>query len=122
LARLYGARDLDELRAEYERVASVYDHELAGPMDYRSPAAVADVCRRVLGREERILDIGAGTGLLGAALVDLGFTSIDGLDLSPAMLAEAASKGVYGELTEARLGERLPFERAACDSRRSCWE
>jgi len=85
-------------------------------MDYRSPAAVADVCSRLLECDGRILDVGAGTGLLGAALVDHGFSSPDGLDLSPAMLAEAARKDVYGELTEARLGERLPYETAAYDA------
>ena len=48
----------------------------------------------------RILDAGAGTGLLGAALVERGFTSLDALDLSPAMLAEAGRKGIYGSLVE----------------------
>ncbi len=85
-------------------------------MDYRSPAAVAAVCSRLLNRDARILDAGAGTGLLGVALVEDGFTRLDGLDLSPAMLAEAARKGAYGELTEARLGERLPYETGAYDA------
>jgi len=116
LARLYGARDLDELRTEYERIASVYDHELAGPMDYRSPAAVATVCSRLLERDATILDVGAGTGLLGAALVENGFTHVDGLDLSPAMLAEAARKSIYGTLTEARLGDSLPFGTGTYDA------
>jgi SAM-dependent methyltransferase len=64
----------------------------------------------------RILDAGAGTGLLGAALVERGFTSLDALDLSPAMLAEAGRKGIYGSLVEARLGERLPYDDAAYDA------
>lgn len=116
LARLYGARDLDELRAEYERIASVYDRELAGPIDYTSPSAVAEVCARLLARDARILDVGAGTGLLGAALVEHGFTSIDALDLSPAMLAVAESKGIYGSLVEGRLGDDLPYQTAAYDA------
>jgi SAM-dependent methyltransferase len=64
----------------------------------------------------RILDAGAGTGLLGAALVERGFTSLDALDLSPAMLAEAERKGIYGSLVETRLGERLPYDDAAYDA------
>ena len=120
LDRLYGARDLDELRAEYERIASVYDHELAGPLDYRSPSAVADACARLLEREARILDVGAGTGLLGEALVDLGFSKLDALDLSPAMLAEAEHKGVYGTLREARLGDPLAVESGAYDAVVAC--
>src|SRR5262245_11162265 len=108
LDRLYGAADLDELRTEYERIASVYDHDLAGPLDYRSPAVVAEACGRLLSRGARILDAGAGTGLLGVALAKLGFTWLDALDLSPAMLAVAEQKGVYRTLTEGRLGDRLP--------------
>lgn len=120
VSRLYGARDLDELREEYECIASVYDHELAGPSDYLSPAAMAAVCARLLERDVRILDVGAGTGLLGAALVDHGFRSLDALDLSPAMLAEAERKGIYNKLTEARLGERLPCETASYDAAVAC--
>jgi len=68
----------------------------------------------------RILDAGAGTGLLGVALVARGFTSLDALDLSPAMLAEAERKGVYGELREGRLGDPLPFADGAYDAVAAC--
>ena len=115
LERLYGARDLDELRGEYERIASAYEDELVDRMGYRSPQAVAAVVRRLLSSDARILDVGAGTGLLGVALADAGFSRLDGLDLSPAMLAEAARKHVYAELREGRLGERLDYETGAYD-------
>ena len=120
LDRLYGARDLDELRAEYERIASVYDHDLAGPRDYASPGAVAAVCSRLLSREDRVLDAGAGTGLLGVALAEAGFRKLDALDLSPAMLAEAERKGVYAELREGRLGDVLPYANDAYDAVVAC--
>ena len=84
-------------------------------MGYRSPAAVAGVARRLLPADARILDVGAGTGLLGVALADAGFASLDGLDLSPAMLAEAERKGVYGELREGRLGDELDYETGRYD-------
>ena len=70
----------------------------------------------MLSAEARILDAGAGTGLLGAALRDRGFRTLDGLDLSPAMLAEAGRKCVYRSLVEARLGEHLPYEAATYDA------
>jgi len=89
-------------------------------MDYRSPRAVAAVCSRLVERNARILDAGAGTGLLGAALLDHGFTLVDGLDLSPAMLAEAKRKGFYGELVEARLGDELPYVSGYYDAVVAC--
>jgi SAM-dependent methyltransferase len=85
-----------------------------------SPVATAAVCAGLLERGERILDAGAGTGLLGAVLVEHGFTQLDALDLSPAMLAEAARKGIYGTLTEGRLGDRLPYDSKAFDAVVAC--
>jgi MFS family permease len=116
LGRLYGAKDLDNLREEYDRIASGYDQALLDGMGYRSPQAVAEVARRLLEPEARILDAGAGTGLLGVALAEAGFSNLDGLDLSPAMLAEAARKNVYRDLREGRLGDRLDYETARYDA------
>jgi MFS family permease len=115
LDRLYGARNLTELRAEYDRIASAYDAELVDGMGYRSPAAVTAVARRLLPVEGRILDAGAGTGLLGAALAGVGFKRLDGLDMSPGMLEVAARKNVYGELREGRLGDELDYATGEFD-------
>jgi MFS family permease len=116
LARLYGARDLEELRAEYDRIAATYDAELVDGMGYRLPEAVAAVARRLLPLDAQILDVGAGTGLLGVALADAGFTRVDALDLSPGMLAQAARKDVYGDLREGKLGEELGYGSGAYDA------
>ena len=115
LGRLYGAHDLDELRSEYDRIASAYDGELVDGMGYRSPAAVTAVARRLLSPDALILDVGAGTGLLGVALAEAGFRRLDGLDLSEGMLAEARRKKVYGELREGRLGDALDYGAGAYD-------
>ena len=53
--------------------------------------------------------------MLGAALADAGFSRLDGLDLSPRMLAEARRKGVYGDLREGRLGGELDYESGRYD-------
>jgi MFS family permease len=115
LDRLYGARNLNELRAEYDRIASAYDAELVDGMGYRSPAAVTEVARRLVPVEARILDAGAGTGLLGVALADAGFTRLEGLDMSPGMLAVAARKNVYGDLRAGRLGDELDYRTGEFD-------
>ena len=120
LDRLYGAADLDELRSEYDNIATAYDSELVEGMGYRSPAAVATAVQKVMPTHARILDVGAGTGLLGAALAEAGFSRLDALDLSPHMLAEAGRKGVYTELREGRLGDELDYESGGYDGVVAC--
>jgi MFS family permease len=115
LDRLCGAADLDELRSEYDRIASAYDVGIGEAMGYGSPDAVAVVARRLLVPSALILDAGAGTGLLGVALARAGFRRVDALDMSTGMLGEAARKGVYRNLGEGTLGETLEFETASYD-------
>ena len=43
----------------------------------------------------RILDVGAGTGLVGVELCKRQFTNVDALDASDALLKEAEKKGIY---------------------------
>jgi SAM-dependent methyltransferase len=115
LDRLYAAGDLDELREEYDRIATSYDVEVGEDMSYASPRAVAAVAERLLERDARILDAGAGTGLLGEELAEAGFQRVDGLDMSSRMLGEAARKGVYRDLRTGTLGKPLGYETAAYD-------
>ena len=56
-------------------------------------------------KEIRILDAGAGTGIIGTMLVDLGYKNIDGLDISQKMLDLAAPKNVYKRLICAALSK-----------------
>jgi len=48
--------------------------------------------------ESRILDVGAGTGLVGEELCKRNFSNVDALDASQALLDEAEKKGVYKQL------------------------
>jgi SAM-dependent methyltransferase len=55
--------------------------------------------KRVEWREvQRALDLGCGTGRVGAWLRRAGVGRIDGVDLTPAMLAQAEAKRVYEQL------------------------
>lgn len=47
---------------------------------------VADVVARLADPAADVLDAACGTGLVGAALARQGFTSVDGLDVSPRMI------------------------------------
>jgi len=64
--------------------AETYDDSFASASGYQLPEAVGPV-----------LDVGAGTGLVGVALQGLGVNLVDGTDISSAMLAEAAMKDCY---------------------------
>jgi SAM-dependent methyltransferase/MFS family permease len=116
LHRLYDATSVDELRDEYDRIAASYDTWLIDDMGYRSPSSVVDVARRLLSSDARILDAGAGTGLLGHELAQAGFTNLEGLDMSGEMLSQAAGKGVYRDLREGMLGDPLDYPSGTYDS------
>ena len=70
--------------------------------DYQLPRHVAATFVKS-GVKHNILDVGAGTGLLGVFLKHAGLTKIDGIDISPQMLSEAERKGCYRQLYEANL-------------------
>ena len=104
----------DAARKLYGDWASTYDETFAEARSYLAPARIAEVYAGHADIDDvPILDIGAGTGLVAEALQSHGAWPIDGLDISPDMLAEARAKGLYGELIEADLNapETLPRRR-----------
>ena len=116
LDRLYGARDLDELRAEYDRIASAYDAELVDGMGYRSPAAVTAVARRLLPARGANPRRGRGhrsprrrPRRTPASRGSTASTSRRGC--SP----RRERKKVYGDLREGRLGDELDYASGSFD-------
>ena len=82
----------------YDTWASAYDADTSGH-GYVGPAQAAEEFERHQpDRAARTLDVGCGTGLVGEALAALGYTAIEGTDISPQMLAVAEGKGVYDAL------------------------
>jgi predicted TPR repeat methyltransferase len=105
--KAYDRKDKDEILSLYSDWAESYDAEL-GDNEYVAPQrAAADFARHVPDRKARILDVGCGTGLVGRFLAEQGFSAIDGLDISAAMLDRAGKRGVYGKLMEADLTASL---------------
>ncbi len=92
--------------------AETYDESFAQASGYQLPVAVAEAFVRAEGRGP-VLDVGAGTGLVGIALKALGVEAIDGTDISSAMLAEAAMKDCYENLFEGDLTGVLDVEDGA---------
>ena len=99
------------VREGYGEWADTYEEIVQDAMDLRLFARL----RSVAWEEQRtVADLACGTGRIGAWLTERGVGTIDGLDLTPAMLAGARGKGVYRHLV---LGDvcRTPFRDAAYD-------
>lgn len=78
----------------YADWAGSYDSDFAQVSDYILPEQVARHFVNI-GGFGPVLDVGAGTGLCGAALRARGIGQIDGTDISAEMLKIAAAKDIY---------------------------
>ena len=107
LSRAYALETPDDSVALYRDWAGDYDEGFARNSDYILHDQVARHYVNI-GGFGPVLDIGAGTGLCGAALAARGITPIDGTDISQEMLDIAATKDVYRDLFAANLLEGLP--------------
>lgn len=106
------------VRDLFDGFAPRFEAELTAALDYRTPALLADLLREAgvpATGGLRVLDLGCGTGLSGVALAPFA-ARLEGLDLSPRMLAEAAKRqGLYAALHEADLLDFLPAHPGAFD-------
>ena len=83
----------------YRDWAETYDDQFAEERGYTYATEVARVfAAHASGDDRPVLDIGAGTGLVGAALHEAGIGPVDALDISQEMLDVAARKGIYKQL------------------------
>lgn len=114
LRRAYGLSSDEESQALYRDWARTYDKTMLEGLHYQSPNLVADRLAALMpGRDNPVLDIGCGTGLAGRELSARSFTVIDGIDISPEMMAVAHEKGGYRDLICADLNARLPLADGA---------
>jgi len=102
--------DAGYVRHLFDQFSADYDARMLSQLCYRAPQTLRELASLVMpgmtGLD--ILDLGCGTGLSGAAFKDRA-GRLDGIDLSPAMLAKARVRGIYDHLAagdiEAGLGE-----------------
>ncbi|MCJ2012033.1 class I SAM-dependent DNA methyltransferase [Methylobacterium sp. J-076] len=97
------------VRALFDGYAPRFERHLVEGLRYVGPALVAGVLPDEPARFADVLDLGCGTGLAGAALAHRA-GRLTGIDLSPAMLAQARRKGCYDRLAAAELGAFLGGE------------
>ena len=112
LGQVYDARGPEQVAALYDRWSDTYDAEMAAN-GYRHPSiALALLARHLPRGAAPLLDAGCGTGLVGEWMGILGYPEVEGLDISPGMLARARAKGIYARLHNLPLGQALPFPDA----------
>ena len=111
------ARENDqELLDVYKKWASIYDQDNDDVLGTVSqPNSVQIFHKHLSDKNQKIIDIGCGTGLVGLELSKLGYTSFDGVDISKEMIDIAISRG-YRSLFLGNLNESLPLESNSYDA------
>lgn len=111
------ARENDqELLDVYKKWASIYDQDNDDVLGTVSqPNSVQIFHKHLSDKNQKIIDVGCGTGLVGLELSKLGYTSFDGVDISKEMIDIAISRG-YRSLFLGNLNESLPLESNSYDA------
>jgi len=90
----------------FDSFADSFDETLVHWLEYRGPEVVRDACVKALGAEPQgkldIFDLGCGTGLAAPLLRPMA-RRLDGVDLSPGMLAKARERRLYDDLVEGEI-------------------
>jgi predicted TPR repeat methyltransferase len=106
LDRARSISSAEEAAQLYAEWASTYDEDVFGALGVTGSARIAELLVGVLNDPAQpVVDLGCGTGAVGQRLAQLGVTTIDGIDLSPAMLTVAVRTGAYRNLTVGDLND-----------------
>jgi len=113
---LSASQNEEELLDVYKKWASIYDKDnddLLGTVS--QPNSVQIFHKYIVDKNQKIIDVGCGTGLVGLELQKLGYTNFDGIDISKDMIDIAIGRG-YQELFLGNLNDSLPIESGSYDA------
>lgn len=106
---VYSSTNNQELEERYDVWAKEYDSDLEQDFGWVCPQRSAEALARHTPLDASILDAGAGTGLAGEILAQMGYEDMVAMDLSQGMLDVAAEKGVYRGFDQMVMGETLGY-------------
>ena len=112
VSNAYNLKTPEDSITFYADWAASYDQDFVREQGYLLHLHVAHNFAQS-GGAGPVLDVGAGTGVCGAALRDLGPSPIDGTDISEDMLRIAARKDTYRDLFSADILKGLPVADGA---------
>lgn len=107
------------VEALFDQYAPKFEAALVDKLGYRVPDMLDELVQAEMGKLgiagfARALDLGCGTGLMGERLRGKA-DYLEGIDVSAAMIAETARKGIYDSLHKAELVAALNGRRADTD-------
>ncbi|WP_424098345.1 class I SAM-dependent DNA methyltransferase [Moorena producens] len=117
---VYSSKNNHELSDRYNQWAKDYEQDLNETFGRLNREPIVDLTIKYVPRNAQILDVGAGTGVVGQWLQQEGFNNLVGIDMSEGMLTEAQRKNIYTELRLMVLGEPLDFPSATFDAVTAC--
>jgi predicted TPR repeat methyltransferase len=100
--------DAGYVRHLFDQFSADYDQRMIGQLAYTAPQILFDLAALVMPGQQHlaILDLGCGTGLAGTVFKPVA-SRLEGVDLSPAMIAKARSRNIYDALEVADLETAL---------------
>ncbi|MEL7181411.1 MAG: methyltransferase domain-containing protein [Pseudomonadota bacterium] len=107
----YAMSSPDEVKDLYRAWSHSYDAVFSEGQGYQLPREVATAFVAA-GGTGPVLDVGAGTGLVGTALRGMNIGTIDGIDLSEDMLQIAGMKNDYRALSVGDVTRPLDLKNA----------
>ena len=113
---VYSSTNNQELAERYDQWAADYDKDLEDDFGWVAPQRCCEVFAKYVDKAAKILDAGAGTGLVGKILSGMGYSSLDAMVLSQGMLDESRKKNVYQGFHQMVMGESLGFSTDTYDA------
>ena len=113
---IYASKNEQELAERYDEWAKTYEGDLDRDFGWYGPLYAVEAFARFVPKGARILDAGAGTGLVGKLLIEQGYDNLVAMDISNGMLDEARKKNTYREFHQMVMGKKLDFPSDSFDA------